>query len=47
LSRATAGVVRGKVVALLPGSPKALRLAWEKILAPECGHMATHARGAK
>ncbi len=47
LSRATAGIVRGKVVALLPGSPKALRLAWEKILAPECGHMATQARGAK
>ncbi len=46
LSRATAGVVRGKVVALLPGSPKALRLAWERILAPECGHLATQARGA-
>jgi molybdenum cofactor biosynthesis protein B len=46
LSRATAGVVRGKVVALLPGSPKALRLAWEKILAPECGHLATQARGS-
>jgi molybdenum cofactor biosynthesis protein B len=44
LSRATAGVVRGKVVALLPGSPKALRLAWERILAPECGHLAAQAR---
>jgi len=44
LSRACAGVVQGKVVVLLPGSPKALALAWEKILAPECGHLVSQTR---
>ena len=46
LSRATAGVVRGKVVFCLPGSPKAVRLAMEKIIIPEAGHLVKHARGA-
>lgn len=44
LSRACAGTARGKVVVLLPGSPKALKLAWERILAPECGHLVAQAR---
>lgn len=44
LSRACAGVVGGKVVVLLPGSPKALRLAWEKILEPECRHLVSQTR---
>lgn len=44
LSRACAGTVGGKVVVLLPGSPKALKLAWEKILEPECGHLVSQAR---
>lgn len=43
LSRAEAGVVesagRRIFVALLPGSPKAVRLACEKLLLPELGHL--------
>lgn len=40
LSRATAGVHRGRVVFSLPGSPAAVRLAWEKLIAPEIDHIA-------
>lgn len=40
LSRATAGVYRGRVVFSLPGSPAAVRLAWEKLIAPEIPHLA-------
>lgn len=40
LSRALAGIAAGKVVAALPGSPDACRLAMEKLLIPELGHMA-------
>jgi molybdenum cofactor biosynthesis protein B len=40
LSRATAGVYRGRVVFSMPGSPAAVRLAWEKLIAPEVGHLA-------
>ncbi len=39
LSRATAGVYRGTVVASTPGSPKAVRLAWEKLIEPELEHL--------
>lgn len=45
LSRATAGLIDGKVVLALPGSPKALRLAMEKIVLPEAGHLVAQARG--
>ncbi|MEZ5393453.1 MAG: molybdenum cofactor biosynthesis protein B [Bryobacterales bacterium] len=34
LSRATAGVCRGKIVVSTPGSPAAVKLAWEKLIAP-------------
>jgi len=44
LSRATAGVIRNKVVFCLPGSPKACRLAMDKIIIPEAGHLVKHAR---
>jgi len=44
LSRATAGVMRDKVVFCLPGSPKACKLAMEKIILPEAGHLVKHAR---
>ena len=47
LSRATAGVMRDKVVFCLPGSPKACKLALEKIILPEAGHIVKHAREAK
>jgi molybdopterin adenylyltransferase len=45
LSRATAGVIGNKVVFCLPGSPKACKLAMEKIILPEAGHLVKHARG--
>jgi molybdenum cofactor biosynthesis protein B len=40
LSRALAGTVRGRFVAALPGSRAAIRLALEKLLLPELGHLA-------
>ena len=45
LSRAIGGLLGGKVVLALPGSPKALRLAMEKIVLPEAGHLVGQARG--
>ena len=39
MSRAIAGVRRGKFVAALPGSPDACRLAMEKLLIPQLGHI--------
>jgi molybdenum cofactor biosynthesis protein B len=38
-SRATAGVYQGKVIVSTPGSPAAVRLAWEKLIAPEIKHL--------
>ena len=40
LSRATAGTFRGAVVVSTPGSPKAVALAWERLLEPELRHLA-------
>ena len=40
LSRATAGVYRGKVILSTPGSPAAVQLAWEKLIRPELQHLA-------
>ena len=40
LSRATAGVYRGKVIISTPGSNAAVRLAWEKLIGPELEHLA-------
>jgi molybdopterin adenylyltransferase len=39
LSRACAGILAGRVVFALPGSPKALALAMERIILPEAGHL--------
>ena len=39
LSRATAGLIGETVVFVLPGSPGAAELAWEKLIAPELGHV--------
>lgn len=39
MSRAVAGVRQGKFIAALPGSPAACRLAMEKLLVPELGHI--------
>jgi molybdopterin adenylyltransferase len=44
MSRALAGIVRGKAVFLIPGSPKACRLAMEKIIVPEAWHIVKHMR---
>lgn len=46
LSRATAGVARGKVVMCLPGSPDAVRTALELFL-PEVPHVLHLARGQR
>jgi len=43
LSRALAGLRRGRVVFVLPGSRGAVRLALEKLLLPELGHLAAEA----
>lgn len=39
LSRAVAGIAKGKVVFSLPGSTKAVRLAMEKLVLPQAGHL--------
>jgi len=39
LSRAQGGVVQGRVLFSLPGSPNACRLALEKLIIPELGHL--------
>ena len=43
MSRAMAGVARGKVIICLPGSLGAVNLAMEKIILPEIGHMVREA----
>jgi len=43
LSRATAGVVGQTVVLSMPGSPAAVRLALEKLILPELGHLVREA----
>src|SRR5262249_44723171 len=40
LSRAQAGVVKGRALFSLPGSPNACRLALEKLILPELGRVA-------
>jgi molybdopterin adenylyltransferase len=47
LSRAAAGVYRARVLAALPGSPKAVALAVDRILAPILAHAVALARGEK
>jgi molybdenum cofactor biosynthesis protein B len=44
LSRAVAGVWGGRAVFSMPGSAAAVRLAWEKLLAPELGHVVRELR---
>jgi len=44
LSRATAGVYRDRIVALMPGSPHAVRLAMERLLLPELAHLVYEVR---
>jgi molybdenum cofactor biosynthesis protein B len=44
LSRATAGLIDGHAVFLLPGSPGAVALAMAKLILPEAGHLLGQAR---
>ena len=44
MSRATAGLVRRRILIALPGSEAAVRLAMEKLVVPELGHMVQQAR---
>jgi molybdenum cofactor biosynthesis protein B len=39
LSRACAGLVAGRIVISLPGSEAAVRLAMERLVIPELGHL--------
>ncbi|MCJ7764157.1 MAG: molybdopterin-binding protein, partial [Dehalococcoidales bacterium] len=43
MSRAMAGVSRGKIIICLPGSVEAARLVMEKIILPEIGHLVREA----
>lgn len=43
MSRASAGLAAGKVVVSLPGSESAVRLAMERLLLPELGHLVQQA----
>jgi len=42
LTRATAGIIGDKVVFCLPGSPNAVKIALEKLIIPEVGHILAH-----
>jgi molybdenum cofactor biosynthesis protein B len=43
MSRASAGLAAGKIVVSLPGSEAAVRLAMERLLLPELGHLVQQA----
>jgi molybdenum cofactor biosynthesis protein B len=40
LTRATAGLYSGCVIFSMPGSPNAVKLAWEQLIKPELKHLA-------
>jgi molybdenum cofactor biosynthesis protein B len=44
LSRAVAGVAKGKALFCIPGSPDAVRVAGEMLILPEAPHIVKHAR---
>jgi molybdenum cofactor biosynthesis protein B len=44
LSRAVAGVAKGKAFFCVPGSPDAVRLCFEKLILAGAGHVVKHAR---
>ena len=44
LSRAVAGVAKGKALFCIPGSPDAVRVAVEMLILPEAPHIVKHAR---
>lgn len=44
MSRAAAGVAKGKVLFCIPGSPDAVEISVEKLILPEAPHIVRHAR---
>ncbi len=44
ISRAIAGVAKGKVLFCIPGSPDAARVSVETLILPEASHIVRHAR---
>ncbi|MHA1835699.1 MAG: MogA/MoaB family molybdenum cofactor biosynthesis protein, partial [Candidatus Odinarchaeia archaeon] len=42
LSRATAGILKNKIIFCIPGSPNAAEIALKKLIIPECGHILKH-----
>jgi molybdopterin adenylyltransferase len=44
MSRACAGLAAGRIVICLPGAEQAVRLAMERLLLPELGHLVQQAR---
>jgi molybdenum cofactor biosynthesis protein B len=44
MSRAAAGVAKGKVLFCIPGSPDAVRISVEMLILPETPHIVRHAR---
>jgi molybdenum cofactor biosynthesis protein B len=44
MSRAIAGIAKGKAVFCIPGSPNAVQLCLSKLILPEAGHLIKHAR---
>ena len=47
LSRATAGVIAGRIVFVLPGSEPAVRLAMERLIIPVTGHISAELNKAR
>lgn len=45
LSRASAGIIKSKVIFCLPGSPNAVKLALESLIIPEAGHILKMLKG--
>jgi len=39
MSRATAGIMKGRILFSIPGSENAVRLAMQKLILPELGHL--------
>ncbi|AWS00559.1 MogA/MoaB family molybdenum cofactor biosynthesis protein [Metallosphaera hakonensis] len=44
LSKASAGIIAGKLIYMLPGSPDAVKLGMEKLIIPEAPHLVYLAR---
>jgi molybdenum cofactor biosynthesis protein B len=44
MSRAAAGVAKGKVLFCIPGSPDAVKISVERLILPETPHIVRHAR---